>query len=245
MWNKFFFLVKYINGRKNMKKLLILFSLILVFVTGCGTRMGTPTKKVEEFLGKYQSMDNTVLAQLDSVISSDKTMSDEQKKEYRGLMEKQYQNLSYKIKSEEINGNNATVVVEVEVYDYATSIAKSKQYYSEHRDEFLDDNDNNTNTDNTNGNGNNNNGNSNNNNNTNGTNNNTNDNGNNTVGDAIDDIIDETAKFIDYKIKQLKDVTAKSKYEIKFYLTKNANDEWVLDDITDIDRQKLHGLYER
>ncbi len=199
-----------------MKKLLILFSLILVFITGCGTNMGTPTNKVEEFLGKYQSMDSAVLAQLDSVISSDKTMSDEQKKEYRGLMEKQYQNLSYKIKSEEIDGDNATVVAEIEVYDYATSINKSKDYYNEHRDEFLDDNDN--------------------------TNNN---NDNNTVGDAIEDIVSDTAKFIDYKIKQLKDVTDKTKYEIKFYLTKDKNNEWVLDDITDIDRQKLHGLYEQ
>ena len=38
---------------------------------------------------------------------------------------------------------------------------------------------------------------------------------------------------------------SKTKYEIKFYLTKDKNNEWVLDDITDIDRQKLHGLYEQ
>lgn len=195
-----------------MKKVLVLFSLILILVTGCGTNMATPTKKVEEFLGKYQSMDSTVLAQLDSVISSDESMSDEQKKDYRSLMEKQYQNLSYKIKDEEIDGNNATVIVEVEVYDYATSIAKSKTYYNEHRDEFLDDND---------------------------------DKDDNTVGDEVGDAIKETGKFIDYKIKQLKDVTDKVKHEIKFYLSKDDNGEWTLDDVTDIDRQKLHGLYEK
>ena len=83
-----------------MKKLLITFSLILILVTGCGTKMGTPTAKVEEFLGKYQSMDSEVLTQLDSVIATDSAMSDNQKKEYKSLMEKQYQNLSYKIKSE-------------------------------------------------------------------------------------------------------------------------------------------------
>lgn len=197
-----------------MKKLLILFSLVLILATGCGTRMGTPTKKVEEFLGKYQSMDSEVLAQLDSVISSDTSMSDEQKKEYQGLMEKQYQNLSYKIKSEEINGDNATVLVEIEVYDYASSISKSKEYYNEHRDEFIDDDKNNDMDD------------------------------NNTVGDLIEDVTAETVKFIDYKIKQLKNVTDKVKHEIKFYLTKNEDNEWVLDDITDVDRQKIHGLYE-
>ena len=47
------------------------------------------------------------------------------------------------------------------------------------------------------------------------------------------------------RIEELKDVTDKTKYEIKFYLTKDKNNEWVLDDITDIDRQKLHGLYEQ
>lgn len=197
-----------------MKKIFMLFSLILILVTGCGTNMSTPTKKVEEFLGKYQSMDSTVLAQLDSVISSDETMSDEQKKEYRGLMEKQYQNLSYKIKNEDVDGDKATVVVEIEVYDYATSISKSKTYYNEHRDEFLDDKDKDKDD-------------------------------NNTVGDAVSDIVDETSKFIDYKIKQLKDVTDKAKHEIKFYLSKDDDGEWVLDDITDIDRQKLHGLYEK
>ena len=85
-----------------MKKVLLVFSLILLFMTGCGTDMGTPTAKVEEFLGKYQKMDSEVLTQLDSVISTDEKMSDSQKNEYRGLMEKQYQNLSYKIKNEEM-----------------------------------------------------------------------------------------------------------------------------------------------
>ncbi len=213
-----------------MKKLLIVLSLILVLMTGCGTNMGTPTAKVEEFLGKYQSMDSAVLAQLDSVISTDEKMSDEQKKEYRSLMEKQYQNLSYKIKSEEINGDNATVDVEVEVYDYATSITKSKNYYSEHRDEFLDDDDDNDNTKET------------------------DESGEviggavedagDAIGDAVEDMFDETTKFIDYKIKQLKDVTDKAKYDITFYLTKDENGEWVLEDISDIDRQKIHGLYE-
>ena len=187
-----------------MKKVLILLSLVLMLVTGCGMK-ATPTKKVEEFLGKYQSMDSTVLSQLDSVISKDTSMSDDEKKEYRGLMEKQYQNLSYKIKNEEIEDGNATVSVEIEVYDYATSIKKSKEYYQEHIDEFLDDKKDDS---------------------------------------TVEDDIDNSKKFIDYKIKQLKNVTARTKYDIKFYLTKNDKDEWVLDDITDIDRQKIHGLYE-
>lgn len=221
-----------------MKKLLITFSLILILVTGCGTKMGTPTAKVEEFLGKYQSMDSEVLTQLDSVISTDSAMSDNQKKEYKSLMEKQYQNLSYKIKSEEIDGDNASVDVEIEVYDYATSITKSKNYYNEHRDEFMEnDTDNSQSNEETKEND-----------------KETDESGEiiggvvedaaDSIGDAVEDMLEKSEKFIDYKIKQLKDVTDKAKYDITFYLSKDENDEWILDDISDIDRQKLHGLYE-
>ena len=221
-----------------MKKLLITFSLILILVTGCGTKMGTPTAKVEEFLGKYQSMDSEVLTQLDSVIATDSAMSDNQKKEYKSLMEKQYQNLSYKIKSEEIDGDNASVDVEIEVYDYATSITKSKNYYNEHRDEFMEnDTDNSQSNEETKEND-----------------KETDESGEiiggvvedaaDSIGDAVEDMLEKSEKFIDYKVKQLKDVTDKAKYDITFYLSKDENDEWILDDISDIDRQKLHGLYE-
>lgn len=217
-----------------MKKVLLVFSLILLFMTGCGTDMGTPTAKVEEFLGKYQKMDSEVLTQLDSVISTDEKMSDSQKDEYRGLMEKQYQNLSYKIKNEEIDGDKATVDVEIEVYDYATSITKSKKYYNDHRDEFMDDTDNNTDKNNS---------------------SEEVDEGDeviggvaedaaDAIGDAVEDMLDETKKFVDYKLSQLKDVTDKAKYDITFYLSKDEDGEWELENISDVDRQKLHGLYE-
>ena len=217
-----------------MKKVLLVFSLILLFMTGCGTDMGTPTAKVEEFLGKYQKMDSEVLTQLDSVISTDEKMSDSQKNEYRGLMEKQYQNLSYKIKNEEIDGDKATVDVEIEVYDYATSITKSKKYYNDHRDEFMDDTDNNTDKNNS---------------------SEEVDEGDeviggvaedaaDAIGDAVEDMLDETKKFVDYKLSQLKDVTDKAKYDITFYLSKDEDGEWELENISDVDRQKLHGLYE-
>ncbi len=192
-----------------MKKILVCLSLFLLLAVGCTNTMNTPTKKVEELLGKYQKMDSTVLAQLDSVISEDVNMSDEQKKEYRSLMEKQYQNLSYKIKSEEIKGDNAIVDVEIEVFDYATSIAESRKYYSEHKDEFKDE-----------------------------------EKDDDTVGEKVEEAIDKNSKYIDYKIKQLKNVTDKKKYDITFNLSKDEDGIWILDDISDIDRQKIHGLYE-
>ncbi|MDD6942301.1 MAG: hypothetical protein SOV80_00095 [Bacilli bacterium] len=192
-----------------MKKILVCLSLFLLLAVGCTNTMNTPTKKVEELLGKYQKMDSTILAQLDSVISEDVNMSDEQKKEYRSLMEKQYQNLSYKVKNEEIKGNNATVDVEIEVFDYATSIAEARKYYSEHKDEFKDE-----------------------------------EKDDDTVGEKVEEAIDKSSKYIDYKIKQLKNVTDKKKYDITFNLSKDEDGIWKLDDISDIDRQKIHGLYE-
>ena len=45
-----------------------------------------------------------------------------------------------KIKNEEIVGNNATVEVEIEVLDYATSVNNSKKYFLEHESEFLKEN---------------------------------------------------------------------------------------------------------
>ena len=202
-----------------MKKFFIIGSLFILLFTGC-TTANTPSKKVEEFLGKYQSMDSDVLTQLDNVVASDNNMSDEQKKDYKSLMERQYQNMSYKIKNEEINGDNSTVEVEIEVYDYATSITKSKKYYEEHKDE-LEDNDKDT---------------TNNNDNNNDDNNDDNDN-------VVEDIIESSSKYIDYKIKQLKDVTDTVKYTITFNLHREDN-TWKMDDISDIDRKKLHGLYE-
>lgn len=201
---------------KKFTKGFLAFGFLLLILTGCGNAQNTPTKKVEEFLGKYQNMDSEVTTQLDQVISQDTTMSDEQKKNYRSLMEKQYQNLSYKIENEDIQGDNATVDVEIEVLDYATKVAETKKYYEEHKDE-IESKAKEEKKDNT-----------------------------NKVEDAIDDVKDavkESAAYIDYKLKELKSVTDTTKHTITFYLTKDG-DDWKLQDISDVDRQKIHGLYE-
>ena len=207
-----------------MKKILIAFLLGIIILTGCNNTMNTPTSKVEDFLGKYQKLDKKVLTELEETLKKDDSMNEEQRKEYQILLEKQYQNLSYKIKNEEIEGDTATVDVEVEVLDYQTSINKSKEYYAEHKDEFKD-----------------------------GDKKDEEDNSNETVKEkveeAADDVkdeakdkIDNIASFIDYKIKELKTVNEKIKYDLTFNLTKE-NGEWVIDDLNDEDRQKLHGRY--
>lgn len=197
-----------------MKKIVAI-CLGLLLLVGCSNTMNTPSKKVEEFLGKYQKLDDDVLTQLDVVMDNDTEMNDDQKKDYRALMEKQYQNLSYKITDEKIDGDTATVDVEIEVFDYATSVNKSKEYYDSHQDEFKqEDNNDDKNSD-------------------------------NVVEDAkdkVEDTAEDLKDFVEYKLKELKDVTDKTTYTMTFNLTKEDG-EWKLQDISDTDRQKLHGLY--
>ena len=45
------------------------------------------------------------------VVSEDSDMSDEQKKEYKTLMERQYQNMNYKIVNEEIDEDRASSIL--------------------------------------------------------------------------------------------------------------------------------------
>ena len=169
---------------------------LLFLLVGCNNVMNTPTKEVEKFLGKYQTMDDKVLTQLDGVLKSDTTMTEDQKKDYKELMKKQYQNLAYKIKDEMTDGDHAEIVTEIEVYNFAKAISEADDYLRKNNDEFV-----------------------------------------------MKDGTTDEVKFMDYKIKKIKDMKDKVTYTITFTLTKK-DDVWTLDDVTDIDRQKIHGIYE-
>lgn len=180
-----------------MKKYIrLLFVVIFIFImSGCGNITDTPSSKVENFMSKYQRLDSEVLLQLDNVVSSNNELTDDQKEDYRGLMERQYQDLSYKIKDEKINGENATVIVEVEVYDYRNSINKSEAYYEQNKKDFQKE-------------------------------------------DGTLDL----KKYWDYKIKEMKIVDDRVKQEITFTFHKDDG-KWILEDLSDLDRDKIHGLY--
>lgn len=207
-----------------MKKIFAILCLSLILMTGCSTSMGTPTAAVEKYLSKYQNLDSEILTQLDSVISNDASMSDDQKKEYKELMINQYKNLSYKVVNENVMGDEAEVEVEIEVLDYASNITSSKSYYNNHKDEFKDkekkNDDDNKKEDN-----------------------NENEGLIEEGSEMIEDAVDNISSFIDYKIKNLKEVKSTTSYTITFKLTKDDNN-WKVEDISDVDMQKLHGLYE-
>lgn len=52
----------------------------------------------------------------------------------------------------------------------------------------------------------------------------------------------DTIKYNDYKLSNLEKVTDRVKYTINFTLSK-VDEEWVVDDLTETERMKIHGLY--
>ena len=52
----------------------------------------------------------------------------------------------------------------------------------------------------------------------------------------------DTSKFWDYKLDKMFSTKDRTTYVIDFTLTK-IDDKWVLDDLLEADRQKIHGLY--
>lgn len=179
-----------------MKKFLISFlGILLVLTTGCDQIDNNPTKQVEDLMSKYQTLDDDVMDDLNTVVDTEKDLSDEQKNRYKKLLENQYKNLSYTIKDETIDGDNAIVEVEIQVTDLSKAMAESEIYLDEHEEEFLDDN--------------------------------------NQFSQS---------KYTDYKLEKLESANTKVKYTLELTLTK-INDEWEVDNLTETERQKIHGIY--
>ncbi len=179
-----------------MKKILIIV-VMLILLTGCDNDlMNTPQKRVETMLNNYVTLDEKVMADLDEALLSETVMTKEQKDKYRDILKKQYQNLSYEIKDETIDGDKATVQVEIKVYDYRKINDEAEEYLNNNPDEFLSE------------------------------------------GGVTTDI----SKFNDYKLKQLENAKDKVTYTLDLTL-KKVDDSWQLDDLTDTEISKIHGLY--
>ncbi len=121
------------------KKLLILGSLLLI--TGCNLAIFnqniSPTRSVENFLGKYQSLDNEIITQLDN-ITVGQNLTAQQGTNYKNLMRKQYEGLTYTIKEESVDGDTAIVTVEIEVYDLTKSRINIDDHILDNEEDFLD-----------------------------------------------------------------------------------------------------------
>lgn len=125
-----------------MKKILLVVSTFLLL---CGCNMmdmnNTPKKQVEKFFNDYQTLDKKVLDNLDTIVSKEVELTDAQKDKYRDILKKHYEKLDYEIKDETINGNSATVKVEIEVNDYSKTLRQVDEHKIQYPEEFNDSDD--------------------------------------------------------------------------------------------------------
>ena len=98
-----------------MKKIIINLILIL-FLTACNLN-NTPNSKVEELLGKYQSIDNSIIITPNMLVNNN-NLDEKTNKEITRIIEKQYKNMAYSIKETKEDGDTATVTTEIEVLNY-------------------------------------------------------------------------------------------------------------------------------
>lgn len=118
-----------------MKKLVYI--LFLFLLVGCNDLSNTPTKKTEEFLKKYQTLDESVINDLENVVN-ESDLNDEQKTIYIDIMKKQYQSLSYEVKDETLNGDEAITAVEISVIDFKKVLDEANDYLKNNEEEFYD-----------------------------------------------------------------------------------------------------------
>lgn len=102
-----------------MKRLFVLLVILLLLVA-C-SMSNTPTSIVEELFNKYQKVDSDIDTAISKVLE-DQNLTPDHKDRFHKLLMNQYANLSYEVKNELIDGNNALVTVEIEVTDYKASI---------------------------------------------------------------------------------------------------------------------------
>lgn len=104
-----------------MRKIISLL-LSLILITGCSNLMNTPIKRVEELLYKYQSLDSSVVLELETTVNKFVELTTQEQELYIDAIKRQYSSLTYDIKDEVIDGNIAEVIVIIEVYDYNSAI---------------------------------------------------------------------------------------------------------------------------
>ena len=114
-----------------MKKMTWLF-IFLFLLVGCSLS-NTPSSKVEDLLSKYQMLDKDIENGINEVLSSE-NLTIEQKERYKKVLERQYKNLSYEIKNKKIDGDEAIITTEIEVYDYKKIANEVSEYYQGRND---------------------------------------------------------------------------------------------------------------
>ena len=94
--------------------------LILFVLSGCNLN-NNPTSKVEEVLSNYQGLNKNIVYDY-KVFTNQEEVDSSLEKKYIDVIKNQYQNMTYEIKEETIDGNYATITTEIEVKDFTNII---------------------------------------------------------------------------------------------------------------------------
>jgi len=122
-----------------MKKILSIFSICLLLLLTTACSLGnTPTSAVERLLAKYNNQDEEIIVELDDYVN-DSDLTDAQNEKYKSVYLRQFKDMKYEIKEEKIDGDNATVTVQITVYDYYTVDKDANDYLEKNPDEFKKD----------------------------------------------------------------------------------------------------------
>lgn len=119
-----------------MRKIISIF-IFLILLVGCSLS-NSPTSLVEELLSKYQRFDSDIESGISNVLD-DENLTSTQKERYKKLLENQYRNLSYEIKDERIDGEEATISTEIKVINYKKAINDTYNYYQGKNDYTLEE----------------------------------------------------------------------------------------------------------
>ena len=121
-----------------MKKFLLLLAIFLLL--GCEKDLNnTPTKRVEVFLSNYQALSEEVEAKIIADVDEMTDLTEEEKESYIDLWKKHYRALTYEIKDEKVDGDDATVTVEIEVFDYGQVLLNARKALTESPELFQDE----------------------------------------------------------------------------------------------------------
>ena len=104
-----------------MKKI---FLIIFCFSMLVGCTLGnTPTSRVEDMLTRYQMVDDDIDTSYTN-LTTDTNLGQNIRNGYEDAIKMQYKKISYEVKDETIDGDNATVTIEIEVMNYKNAINK-------------------------------------------------------------------------------------------------------------------------
>ncbi len=117
-----------------MKKIVLLTMIILL--CACNL-LNTPSSVVEEYLNKYNSLNEDVLADLETTIINE-DLSLDNRNIYKKVLIREYENIKYEIKDESIDNDKAEVRVLITVYDLNKINEEALNYMNEHLEEFSD-----------------------------------------------------------------------------------------------------------